>query len=82
VDQVWCLGSSMEQEHQINRTVDGEVLSILLTDLVPDVPYTVVLAAVTSLGVGAHSPPVSLLISESLKLLHYTNDRENIAHRK
>ncbi|KAL3057510.1 hypothetical protein OYC64_007888 [Pagothenia borchgrevinki] len=61
--KVWCLGSSMEQEHQINRTVDGEVLSILLTDLVPDVPYTVVLAAVTSLGVGAHSPPVSLLIT-------------------
>ncbi|XP_034053795.1 roundabout homolog 2 isoform X1 [Gymnodraco acuticeps] len=61
--KVWCLGSSMEQEHQINRTVDGEVLSILLTGLMPDVPYTVVLAAVTSLGVGAHSPPVSLLIT-------------------
>ncbi|KAI9538797.1 hypothetical protein NQZ68_012452 [Dissostichus eleginoides] len=61
--KVWCLGSSIEQEHQINRTVDGEVLSILLTGLVPDVPYTVVLAAVTSLGVGAHSPPVSLLIT-------------------
>uniref|UniRef100_A0A671X466 Roundabout homolog 2-like n=1 Tax=Sparus aurata TaxID=8175 RepID=A0A671X466_SPAAU len=55
-DQVWCL----ERENQINRTVDGAVLSILLTGLLPDVRYTVVVAAVTSLGVGAQSPPVSL----------------------
>lgn len=59
----------MEQEDHINRTVDGAVLSILLTGLLPDVRYTVLVAAVTSLGVGAQSPPVSLLLSESLKLL-------------
>lgn len=69
VDQVWCLSSSMEQRDQINRTVDGAVLSILLTGLLPDIRYTVVVAAVTRLGVGAESPPVSLLLSESLKLL-------------
>lgn len=63
-DQVWCL----ERENQINRTVDGAVLSILLTGLLPDVRYTVVVAAVNSLGVGAQSPPVSLLLSESLSL--------------
>uniref|UniRef100_A0A671X4D7 Roundabout homolog 2-like n=1 Tax=Sparus aurata TaxID=8175 RepID=A0A671X4D7_SPAAU len=51
--KVWCL----ERENQINRTVDGAVLSILLTGLLPDVRYTVVVAAVTSLGVGAQSPP-------------------------
>uniref|UniRef100_A0A3Q3MJZ9 Uncharacterized LOC113144758 n=1 Tax=Mastacembelus armatus TaxID=205130 RepID=A0A3Q3MJZ9_9TELE len=66
--KVWCLGSGMEQESQINRTVDGAVLSILLTDLEPDIRYSVVVAAVTSLGVGAESPPVSLLLSESLKI--------------
>uniref|UniRef100_A0A8C4H9N9 Roundabout, axon guidance receptor, homolog 3 (Drosophila) n=1 Tax=Dicentrarchus labrax TaxID=13489 RepID=A0A8C4H9N9_DICLA len=60
--KVWCLGSSMEPENQINRTVDGAVLSILLTGLLPDVRYTVVVAAVTSLGVGAQSPPVSLIL--------------------
>uniref|UniRef100_A0A8D0D8Q1 Roundabout guidance receptor 3 n=1 Tax=Sander lucioperca TaxID=283035 RepID=A0A8D0D8Q1_SANLU len=54
---------------QINRTVDGSVLSILLTGLLPDVHYTVVLAAVTGLGVGAQSAPVSLLLSESLLLV-------------
>ncbi|XP_073342149.1 roundabout homolog 2 [Pagrus major] len=59
--KVWCL----EQENQINRTVDGAVLSILLTGLLPDVRYTVVVAAVTSLGVGAQSPPVSLLLTPS-----------------
>ncbi|XP_034556843.1 roundabout homolog 2 isoform X2 [Notolabrus celidotus] len=61
--KVWCLGSSMEPEHQINRTVDGAVLSILLIGLLPDVRYTVTVAAVTSLGVGAQSPPVSLLLT-------------------
>uniref|UniRef100_A0A8D3BYU8 Uncharacterized protein n=1 Tax=Scophthalmus maximus TaxID=52904 RepID=A0A8D3BYU8_SCOMX len=67
--KVWCLGSDVDQENQINRTVDGAVLSILLTGLLPDVHYSVMVAAVTSLGVGAQSPSVSLLLSESLKLL-------------
>ncbi|XP_068440521.1 roundabout homolog 2 isoform X2 [Clinocottus analis] len=61
--KVWCLGGSSEQENQINRTVDGAVLSILLTGLLPDVRYSVAVAAVTSLGVGAQSPPVSLLLT-------------------
>uniref|UniRef100_A0A8C4H9A6 Roundabout homolog 2 n=1 Tax=Dicentrarchus labrax TaxID=13489 RepID=A0A8C4H9A6_DICLA len=66
--KVWCLGSSMEPENQINRTVDGAVLSILLTGLLPDVRYTVVVAAVTSLGVGAQSPPVSKPCSGNLSI--------------
>lgn len=61
--KVWCLGSGVEQENQINRTVDGAVLSILLTGLLPDIRYTIAVAAVTSLGVGAQSPPVSLLLT-------------------
>ncbi|KAM3616065.1 uncharacterized protein V6R79_011728 [Siganus canaliculatus] len=61
--KVWCLSSSLEQESQINRTVDGAVLSILLTGLLPDVRYNVAVAAVTSLGVGAPSPAVSLLLT-------------------
>lgn len=69
VGQLWCLGSGVEQENQINRTVDGSVLSILLTGLQPHVLYSVTVAAVTSLGVGAESPPVSLLLGESLKML-------------
>uniref|UniRef100_A0A7N6BZC3 Roundabout, axon guidance receptor, homolog 3 (Drosophila) n=1 Tax=Anabas testudineus TaxID=64144 RepID=A0A7N6BZC3_ANATE len=58
--KVWCLGSGVEQENQINRTVDGSVLSILLTGLLSDVRYSVTVAAVTSLGVGAESPPVNI----------------------
>ncbi|KAM6988285.1 LOW QUALITY PROTEIN: roundabout homolog 2 [Tautogolabrus adspersus] len=65
--KVWCLGRSMEPEHHINRTVDGAVLSILLTGLLPDVRYTVAVAAVTSLGVGAQSLPVSLLLTTPLE---------------
>ncbi|TNN59851.1 Roundabout 2 [Liparis tanakae] len=61
--KIWCLGSGTEPEKQINRTVDGAVLSILLTGLLPDVRYSVVVAAVTGLGVGAPSPPVSLLLT-------------------
>uniref|UniRef100_A0AAX7V0V1 Roundabout, axon guidance receptor, homolog 3 (Drosophila) n=1 Tax=Astatotilapia calliptera TaxID=8154 RepID=A0AAX7V0V1_ASTCA len=53
--KVWCLGSGVEQENQINRTVDGAVLSILLTGLLPEVRYTVMVAAVTSLGVGSQN---------------------------
>uniref|UniRef100_G3P8Q3 Roundabout, axon guidance receptor, homolog 3 (Drosophila) n=1 Tax=Gasterosteus aculeatus aculeatus TaxID=481459 RepID=G3P8Q3_GASAC len=53
--KVWCLSSGTERENQINRTVDGAVLSILLTGLLPDVRYSVVVAAVTGLGVGAQS---------------------------
>ncbi|XP_040902097.1 roundabout homolog 2 [Toxotes jaculatrix] len=64
--KVWCLGSGVDQENQINRTVDGAVLSILLTGLLPDVHYSVAVAAVTSLGVGAQSPPVSLLLTVPL----------------
>lgn len=61
--------------------MDGAVLSILLTGLLPDVRYTVVVAAVTSLGVGAESPPVSLLLSESfelLLLLHGGGDAQSV----
>lgn len=51
----------MPPEEQINRTVDGAVLSVLLTGLLPDTSYTVTVAAVTGLGMGAQSPPISLL---------------------
>ncbi|KAK0133277.1 Roundabout 2 [Merluccius polli] len=61
--RVWCLGADPERESQINRTVDGAVLSILLTGLLPGVRYSVMVASVTALGVGAHSPPVNLLLS-------------------
>lgn len=64
--QVWCLSSGVQPEEQINRTVDRTVLSVLLTGLLPDTPYTVTVAAVTGLGVGAQSPPINLL-SKSMR---------------
>uniref|UniRef100_A0AAX7UA07 Roundabout, axon guidance receptor, homolog 3 (Drosophila) n=1 Tax=Astatotilapia calliptera TaxID=8154 RepID=A0AAX7UA07_ASTCA len=79
--KVWCLGSGVEQENQINRTVDGAVLSILLTGLLPEVRYTVMVAAVTSLGVGAQSPPVSLLLSESTSTTVTKGDDLSIAEQ-
>ncbi|XP_061575528.1 roundabout homolog 2 isoform X1 [Cololabis saira] len=71
--KVWCLGSDVEWESQINRTVDGAVLSILLTGLQPHVRYTVAVAAVTRLGVGAQSPPVSLLLTQPLEVKKGSN---------
>uniref|UniRef100_A0A8C6SSY0 Uncharacterized protein n=1 Tax=Neogobius melanostomus TaxID=47308 RepID=A0A8C6SSY0_9GOBI len=59
---------SLDVDKQINRTVDGSVLSILLSGLLPDVPYTVVVAAVTGLGVGALSPPVTVKKSSNFSL--------------
>ncbi|XP_053279284.1 roundabout homolog 2 [Pleuronectes platessa] len=64
--KVWCLGSGLAEENQINRTVDGAVLSILLTGLLPNVRYSVTVAAVTGPGVGAQSLPVSLLLTVPL----------------
>ncbi|KAM6933207.1 roundabout homolog 2 [Xenentodon cancila] len=71
--KVWCLASDVEWESQTNRTVDGAVLSILLTGLQPHVRYTVVVAAVTRLGVGAQSPPVSLLLTQPLEVKKGSN---------
>ncbi|XP_041850026.1 roundabout homolog 2-like isoform X2 [Melanotaenia boesemani] len=71
--KVWCLANDVEPESQINRTVDGAVLSILLTDLLPDVRYTVVVAAVTSLGVGTESQPVNLLLTQPLEVKKSSN---------
>ncbi|KAL0973252.1 hypothetical protein UPYG_G00201040 [Umbra pygmaea] len=63
--KVWCLGKDSEKKtvRHINRTVDGTVLSVLLTGLLPDLHYSVLVAAVTSLGVGEHSPPIDLLLT-------------------
>lgn len=68
--KVWCLGrdSEMKTESHINRTVDGAVLSILLTGLLPDLQYNVMVAAVTILGVGEHSPPIDLVLTLSLDM--------------
>lgn len=63
------MSGGVQPEEQINRTVDGAVLSVLLTGLQPDTPYTVTVAAVTGLGVGAQSPPINLL-SELLRSSH------------
>ncbi|KAG7465569.1 roundabout-like 2-like isoform X3, partial [Solea senegalensis] len=71
--KVWCLSrdrdlDSVDQEkQQINRTVDGAVLSILLSGLRPDVHYTVTVAAVTELGQGSVSPPVHLILTVPLE---------------
>ncbi len=62
--QVWCLGNDSQTRYHINQTVDGSVLTTLLKGLLPGVLYQVEVAAVTSAGVGAHSQPVSVLISE------------------
>ncbi|XP_057694234.1 roundabout homolog 2-like [Corythoichthys intestinalis] len=61
--KVWCVSSSLDQEKHINRTVDGTVVSILLDGLLPDVRYAASVAAVTGLGVGAHSSPVHFVLS-------------------
>ncbi|XP_024301015.2 roundabout homolog 2 isoform X2 [Oncorhynchus tshawytscha] len=68
--KVWCLGSDTElkTESHINRTVDGAGLSILLTGLLPDLQYSVMVAAVTNLGVGEHSPPIDLVLALSLDM--------------
>ncbi|XP_062308976.1 roundabout homolog 3 [Osmerus eperlanus] len=63
-EPVWCLGvaSDNQTRYHINRTVEGSVASTVLQGLLPGVLYEVVVAAVTSAGMGTHSPAVSVLI--------------------
>lgn len=63
--QIWCVGSGADNQtrYYINKTVDGNTLSTVLKGLMP-VLYQVEVAAVTRAGVGTHSQPVSILISE------------------
>lgn len=63
--QIWCVGSGADNQTRshINKTVDGNTLSTVLRGLMPML-YQVEVAAVTRAGVGTHSQPVSILISE------------------
>uniref|UniRef100_A0A673Z3U6 Roundabout, axon guidance receptor, homolog 3 (Drosophila) n=1 Tax=Salmo trutta TaxID=8032 RepID=A0A673Z3U6_SALTR len=63
--KVWCVGNDTQTRYHINTTVDGTFLSTVLKGLLPGILYQVEVAAVTSAGVGIHSQPVSILISES-----------------
>uniref|UniRef100_A0A8C7WCH7 Roundabout, axon guidance receptor, homolog 3 (Drosophila) n=1 Tax=Oncorhynchus mykiss TaxID=8022 RepID=A0A8C7WCH7_ONCMY len=62
--KVWCVGNDTQTRYHINTTVDGTFLSTVLKGLLPGILYQVEVAAVTSAGVGTHSQPVSILISE------------------
>ncbi|XP_072302994.1 roundabout homolog 3 isoform X1 [Eucyclogobius newberryi] len=75
--RVWCVGSGSDNHtrHHINRTVDGNILSVLLKGLVPGVLYQVEVAAVTSAGVGTRSQPVSVLFKLPSELPSMTGDK-------
>uniref|UniRef100_A0A673Z6G0 Roundabout, axon guidance receptor, homolog 3 (Drosophila) n=1 Tax=Salmo trutta TaxID=8032 RepID=A0A673Z6G0_SALTR len=62
--KVWCVGNDTQTRYHINTTVDGTFLSTVLKGLLPGILYQVEVAAVTSAGVGIHSQPVSILISD------------------
>ncbi|XP_051535583.1 roundabout homolog 2-like isoform X2 [Myxocyprinus asiaticus] len=58
--RVWCLGN--ESQQVVNRSVDGDVLWVLLDGLLPESTYRVQVAAVTAAGVGVHSLPVFIFL--------------------
>ncbi|XP_051520766.1 roundabout homolog 2-like isoform X2 [Myxocyprinus asiaticus] len=58
--RVWCVGN--ESQQVVNRTVDGNVLWVLLDGLLPESMYRVQVAAVTAAGVGVHSLPVFIFL--------------------
>ncbi|XP_051963240.1 roundabout homolog 2 isoform X2 [Xyrauchen texanus] len=57
--RVWCVGN--ESQQVVNRTLDGNVLWVLLDGL-PESMYRVQVAAVTAAGVGVHSMPVFIFL--------------------
>ncbi|KAJ8378643.1 hypothetical protein AAFF_G00237670 [Aldrovandia affinis] len=60
--RIWCVGSDTQV---LNQTVDGRSSSATLSGLQPGVLYQLEVAAVTGAGVGAHSQPVTVLITPS-----------------
>uniref|UniRef100_S4RZ80 Roundabout, axon guidance receptor, homolog 2 (Drosophila) n=1 Tax=Petromyzon marinus TaxID=7757 RepID=S4RZ80_PETMA len=63
--RVWCLGN--ETRFHVNKTVAASVRSLVLSGLVPGVPYRVEVAAATAAGVGVHSEARAIQLGERLK---------------
>ncbi|KAM9469442.1 roundabout homolog 2 isoform 1-T1 [Clarias gariepinus] len=61
--RVWCVGNVSGLQMELNQSVSGEVLHVLLDDLVPEMLYSVQVVAVTSEGAGEPSEPVFILIT-------------------
>lgn len=53
-----------ESQQVLNRTVDGDMLWVMLDGLMAESGYRVQVAAVTSAGVGVYSQPVFIFLSE------------------
>ncbi|XP_052472938.1 roundabout homolog 2-like isoform X4 [Carassius gibelio] len=62
--RVWCVGNGSQQ--MINRSVDGDMLWVMLGGLLPESVYSVQVAAVTSAGVGTHSQPVFISLKMAI----------------
>ncbi|XP_047676745.1 roundabout homolog 2-like isoform X2 [Tachysurus fulvidraco] len=60
--RVLCVGNVSGLQMQINQSVSGEVLHVLVNELVPEMLYNVQVVAVTSAGAGEPSAPVFILI--------------------
>ncbi|XP_053503638.1 roundabout homolog 2-like [Ictalurus furcatus] len=61
--RVWCVGNVSGLQMQLNQSVTGEVLHVLVDDLVPEMLYSVQVVAVTSTGPGEPSEPVFIFIT-------------------
>ncbi|XP_060799448.1 roundabout homolog 2 [Neoarius graeffei] len=61
--RVWCVGNVSGLQMQLNQSVTGDVLHVLVDDLVPEILYSVQVVAVTSAGAGEPSEPVFILIT-------------------
>lgn len=71
---MWCVGN--ESQQVVNRSVDGDMLWVLLDGLLPESMYRVQVAAVTGAGVGIHSKPVFIFLSEYCH--HFHSGKSNL----
>lgn len=62
--RVWCVGN--ESQQVLNRTVDGDILWVMLDGLMAESGYRVQVAAVTSAGVGVYSQPVFIFLKVAI----------------
>ncbi|XP_058269399.1 roundabout homolog 1 isoform X2 [Hemibagrus wyckioides] len=73
--RIWCLGN--ESRYHVNRSVDGNTFSVVISGLVPGIRYGVEVAASTGAGPGVKSDITYFQLDSSGKMIQSVVDTED-----
>uniref|UniRef100_M4A6G7 Roundabout, axon guidance receptor, homolog 1 (Drosophila) n=1 Tax=Xiphophorus maculatus TaxID=8083 RepID=M4A6G7_XIPMA len=77
--KIWCLGN--ESKYNINRTVDGSTLSVVIPSLTPGIRYSVEVAASTSAGPGVKSETTFFQFDSSGRMTETVNQENPLSQQ-